>query len=49
MLFAILTTGPLLHGAIYALEGLFAAGVIGSALVVVLTSIQDFGEVLKKD
>ena len=40
---------PFTHGIIYALEGLFAAGIIGSALVVLLTSIEDFGEVLKKD
>ena len=48
-MFPLLATGALIHGAIYALEGIFAFGIIGSALVVLLTSIEDFGEVLKKD
>jgi hypothetical protein len=48
-MFSLLATGSLIHGAIYALEGLFAFGIIGSALVVLLTSIEDFGEILKDD
>jgi hypothetical protein len=41
--------GSIVHGAIYVLEALFVIGVIGSALVVLLTSIEDFFEVLKPD
>jgi len=35
----------LIHFAIYVLEAMFAAGIIGSALVVLLTSIEDVIEI----
>jgi hypothetical protein len=35
--------------AIRALEAIFVAGVLGSALVVVLTSVEDFKTLFKKD
>lgn len=35
--------------AIYVLEGLFAAGIIGSALVVFLTSVEDFEVFFSRD
>jgi hypothetical protein len=35
--------------AIRVLEAIFVAGVLGSALVVVLTSVEDFRTLFKKD
>ena len=39
----------LIHFAIYVLEAMFAAGIIGSALVVLLTSIEDVIEIATPD
>ena len=38
-----------IHFAIYVLEVLFAAGIIGSALVVILTAIEDVVEIATPD
>jgi hypothetical protein len=35
--------------AVRALETIFVVGLIGSAIVVILTSIEDFGTLFKKD
>jgi hypothetical protein len=35
--------------AVIFLEALFAVGVIGSAIVVILTSIEDIGEIMSSD
>lgn len=35
------TVSTMVKIAIYVLEGLFAAGIIGSAIVIILTSIED--------
>jgi hypothetical protein len=49
MFLALSLSSTLAHGAIYVIEGLFVAGVIGSALVVLLAGIEDFTEVFEKD
>lgn len=38
-----------IHFAIYVLEALFAAGIIGSAVVVILTAIEDVIEIATPD
>ena len=40
---------PLVTAAIRILEGIFAFGVLGSALVVILAGLEDLHEVFKKD